>query len=267
MVLLMAHEHETELKEAIDRVVQSPSRKKLIVAGPGAGKTNLFRRLLETDQGDRDAHLVLTFINNLKNDLEEQLSALARVSTLHGYCQHLLYRRPQLRSGLSARFRCLPGLASLIKTDWNYLRGDPAPRFVEAMRGLHESEELDFYLERSNYYDAVDFDDSVFRVLRQLRADHGRVEDYDLVLVDEYQDFNPLEAAVVGLLAEKNRIVITGDDDQALYRQLKGASWELIRSLYRGGDFATFELPFCMRCPEVIVEAVNDVIRTVSPPV
>ena len=38
---------EQELQAATDRILQSDSRKKLIVAGPGTGKTFIFRRLLE----------------------------------------------------------------------------------------------------------------------------------------------------------------------------------------------------------------------------
>ena len=252
---------EHELKKAIDRIVHSDSPKKLIVAGPGTGKTTLFRKLLESMSGNRKTRLVLTFINNLKADLEEDLADLARVFTLHGYCQSLLRRQENLRTGLTADFRCLPGMASLIKTDWTYLHGGTAPSFVEQMRNLKDGEELDFYLERSNFYDAVDFDDSVFRVYKQLNAQDGSVESYDLVLIDEYQDFNKMEAALIDLLATESPIVIAGDDDQALYSQLRGSSWEFIRSLYHGDEYEFFELPFCMRCPEVIVEAVNDVVK------
>jgi superfamily I DNA/RNA helicase len=80
------------------------------------------------------------------------------------------------------------------------------------------------------------------------------------VLIDEFQDFNQMEASVIDLLAEKNSIVIAGDDDQALYSALRSASWDHIRAHYTGGEYEIFELPFCMRCPEVIVGAVNDVI-------
>lgn len=69
-----------------------------------------------------------------------------------------------------------------------------------------------------------------------------------------------MEASVIDLLAERNRIVIAGDDDQALYSQLRGASWDHIRAHYEAGHYEIFQLPFCMRCPEVIVGAVNDVI-------
>ena len=256
----MPDEAEIELRAAIEKVLQSTSRKKLIVAGPGTGKTTLFRLLLESAQGTRENRLVLTFINNLKEDLESSLSDLSKVFTLHGYCQSLLYRYPDLRSGLSSSFRCIPGLASLIKADWKYLRGSEAPQFVEAMRNLAEGAEFDFYITRGNYYDAVDFDDSVFRIYTRLKASPEMVGKYELVLIDEYQDFNRMEATLIDIIAERNPIVIAGDDDQALYSQLRDSSWEFIRSLYRGDEFERFDLPFCMRCPKVIVDAVNDVI-------
>ena len=87
------------------------------------------------------------------------------------------------------------------------------------------------------------------------------VPKYTLILVDEFQDFNRMEASVIDLLAEKSPIVIAGDDDQALYSALRSASWEHIRAHYKSGHFEIFELPFCMRCSEVIVGAVNDIIK------
>jgi superfamily I DNA/RNA helicase len=86
------------------------------------------------------------------------------------------------------------------------------------------------------------------------------VPEYTLVLIDEFQDFNKMEASVIDLLAERNSIVIAGDDDQALYSQLRNASWDHIRAHHVNGHYEIFELPFCMRCPEFIVGAVNDVI-------
>jgi superfamily I DNA/RNA helicase len=257
----MAEDVGKELKEAVDRVLASKARKKLVVAGPGAGKTTLFRKLLDSAEGTADQRLVLTFINNLKADLEGSLGDAARVFTLHGYCQHLLHGNDRLRNGLSKDFRCYPGLAALIKKDWSWLQESKAPEFVSLMRDLTlTTEDESFYFDRANYYDAVDFDDSVYRTRRRLVADASLIPGYELVLIDEFQDFNKMEAAVIDLLAEKSPIVVAGDDDQALYSQLRGASWDHIRARYASGNYEIFELPFCMRCPEVIVEAVNDVI-------
>jgi superfamily I DNA/RNA helicase len=252
---------ELELKAAVQRVLVSDSRKKLVVAGPGTGKTAVFRQLLEAAEGDQETRLVLTFINNLKNDLERSLGDVTGVFTLHGYCQYLLHRDANLRRGLTEGFRCYPGLVSLIKRDWTWLEGSAAPTFVELMRHLKCTGDHDaFFLKRANYYDAVDFDDSVHRAYQQLAANPKLIPKYTLVLIDEFQDFNRMEAGIIELLADSNAIVITGDDDQALYSQLRGASWDHIRACYASGDYEIFELPFCMRCPEVIVGAVSDII-------
>ena len=43
---------EAELNASIERVLSSSSRKKLVVAGPGTGKTTLFRQMLELANGE-----------------------------------------------------------------------------------------------------------------------------------------------------------------------------------------------------------------------
>jgi hypothetical protein len=250
---------EAKLKAAIDLILLSRSRKKLVIAGPGTGKTSLFKRILEAADGGLNRRLVLTFNHNLREDLETELDGLAGVFTLHSYCLGLLYRHPKLRGRLSSDFRCCPGLASLVKDDWRFIKNSEAPQFVREMRDLSKENHIPFYLERGAYYDAVDFDDAVYRVYERLACGSVVSEQYDLVLVDEYQDFNGLEAAFIEILGRRSPLVVVGDDDQALYSQLRGSSWDYIRSLYGSSEYEKFELPFCMRCPKVVVEAVGDV--------
>ena len=126
----------TQLKAAIDRVLNSPSRKKLVVAGPGTGKTALFRKMLKLASGEPNRRLVLTFINNLRDDLEKELSGLAEVSTIHSYCLGLLRPDTAHRARLSSSFRCCPGLRSLIKEDWQHIEKCETPHFVREMRNL-----------------------------------------------------------------------------------------------------------------------------------
>lgn len=252
---------EAELQRAIQRVLDSRSPKKLVVAGPGTGKTTLFKALLQGTRGEPDSRLVLTFINNLRNDLESALSEYARTYTLHAYCLGLLHREPRLRGGLSPGFMCVPGLAHLIALDWQYIMKSAAPKFLGQMRNLDKAGEVEFYLGRGNYYDAVDFDDCVFRAYTQVAAGKAVLGSYEIVLIDEYQDFNRLEAGLIDLLARTSPILIAGDDDQALYAQLRDSSWDYIRALHGSGEYEVFELPFCLRCPKVIVDAVNDLIR------
>jgi len=251
---------EAELKAAIQAVLDSPSAKKLVIAGPGTNKTTLFKQLLEQSQGGHDERIVLTFINNLKNDLEDDLGQMAQVYTLHSFCLGLLHRRAALREPLSVDFVCFPGLAGLIADDYEIIRGEKAPRFVGKMRALVDDDDTQYYLDRGAFYDAVDFDDTVYRAYTGLKAARAAVDSFRLVLIDEYQDFNALEAGVIGVLAEASPIVIAGDDDQALYSRLRDASWDHIRLLNDEGDYEVHKLPFCMRCPMVVVDAVNDII-------
>lgn len=252
---------EAEFRAAIEAVLSSPSPKKLVIAGPGTGKTALFKELLKVAPGEANHRIVLTFINNLKEDLEEDLVGLAQIFTLHSYCLGLLHRYPALRGSLSRDFRCCPGLATLIAEDWELITQSDAPQFVGQMRSLSEENQISFYLARGEYYDAVDFDDTVYRAYEGLSLGRATPESYDLVLIDEYQDFNALEAGVIDALAERSSILIAGDDDQALYSQLRDASWDHIRLLSRAGEYEVFKLPFCLRCPKVVVDAVNDVLN------
>jgi superfamily I DNA/RNA helicase len=224
----MTESVEDQFKAAVDAVIHSAAVKKIVVAGPGAGKTWLFRKLLETCPGDPDERLILTFINNLKNDLERDLGDLAQVYTFHGYCRRLLHQNASLRAGLTEHFHYFPSLASLIKEDWELAKKRKAPHFVGMMRELTEGESVSFYVSRSDYYNAVAFDDSVFRVLKGFQAYPRSIEHYHLLLVDEYQDFNRLESSLIDCLAKENPTVIAGDDDQALYSQLKSSRPEFI---------------------------------------
>jgi superfamily I DNA/RNA helicase len=252
---------EEELKAATDKILESTARRKLIIAGPGAGKTWTFKQLLERAPGTAETRLVLTFINSLRSDLAKDLADLAIVRTFHSYCFGVLKRNPNLRPGLRDDFVCQPHLASIIKDDWRYYHGtDDAPAFVDAMRRLDASVDKTFFLTRSAYYNAVEFDDAVYRVHQAWQEDVDSIPVWDLILIDEFQDFNPLEAGVIEALAGMSPIAIAGDDDQALYGQLRRATWDYIRALHHRGDYEVFELPFCMRCTEVIVNAVNDVL-------
>jgi superfamily I DNA/RNA helicase len=92
------------------------------------------------------------------------------------------------------------------------------------------------------------------------------VPTYDYVLVDEFQDFNKLEISLIDLLSEKSPVLITGDDDQALYEDLKSASAKHLRERFSDDckDYESFTLPHCRRCTRVIVEAVNDIVSNAS---
>ena len=80
---------------------------------------------------------------------------------------------------------------------------------------------------------------------------------YNHILVDEFQDVNPLDLALVKAIAERNRATITiaGDDDQAIF-EWRGATPEYILdpAKYFGSPFNTHILGVNYRSPGNIVE-------------
>jgi superfamily I DNA/RNA helicase len=247
---------EAERQAALDVILDSTASKKLIVAGPGTGKTYTFKAALERAGGG----VALTFIRALVRDLRVELAETAEiVNTFHGFAKHLLHSHPY---GVTASFWYCPGLPIIVARDLTLLRlGAVGASDVEsAFQRLDDAEGLITASVRlGDYYNAVGHNDVVYRVLRRLEESPDDIPEYPLVVVDEYQDFNPLETSLIRRLEERSPVLIAGDDDQALYYR-KHASPEFIRELAREADYAKFELPYCSRCTAVIVEAVNNVV-------
>ncbi len=243
-----------------ETIIASNASKKLIVAGPGTGKTHTFKELLKSM--DSNNSLVITFIRTLVEDLDRSLKGLARVSTFHGYCKNLLLSNPAegLRSGVDY----YPAVLLLISADMACLG---TPKTVEAIERhfyqLKEDEDvIGLALKIGNYYNAVGHVDAVYRVLAEIRSGRQKPEVFQQVVVDEYQDFNRLEVEFIAHLATVNRVLIAGDDDQAVY-SFRQASAAFLRSLQLDKDteFESFELPYCSRCPEAVIKATRVVIH------
>lgn len=78
------------------------------------------------------------------------------------------------------------------------------------------------YEDRLNNSNALDFDDLLIKTVRLLRKNADVREKYNnkfkYILVDEYQDTNPLQFALIGYLTEKQQnICVVGDDSQSIY--------------------------------------------------
>ena len=83
---------------------------------------------------------------------------------------------------------------------------------------------------------------------------------YDHVLVDEYQDLNKAEQAVVDLLTGDATLCIVGDDDQSLY-SFKHAHPAGIRTFAQSHKGVTdHQLLECHRCPTDVVVVANTLI-------
>lgn len=203
---------------------------------------------------------MLTFINNLVKDLEEKLGSIAEVKTFHRFCRRMLHTL--VPRGLSLRFDYYPPLTEILATDTSAILAGKVTKWdVEAVLHTRDSENdiLVTAVQCGDYYDAVGHTDGVYRMVRYFDEHPEDIPVYAQIVVDEYQDFSALEVRLIEQLAEGSPALVVGDDDQALYG-FKHASPEHLRRLATEGKYTRFELPYCTRCPAVLVDAVGDVV-------
>lgn len=116
------------------------------------------------------------------------------------------------------------------------------------------------YKDRKRRLNVVDFDDLLSLWLRLLRepahkdiADRLRSQ-YDHVLVDEYQDINALQGALVDEMARDHRsLTCVGDDAQSIY-SFRGADFKQIfrfQQRHKGAELMRLTINY-RSCPEVL---------------
>jgi superfamily I DNA/RNA helicase len=233
-------------------ILESKAPKKLIVAGAGTGKTFTFSEILKLNP--EGANIAMTFIRLLRNDMAGSLGAYAEVRTFHEFCKKILHEN-------KGGFFLYPKLTAIIKEDSQHLNLD-CGNFDDKFQQLDESgNEISFYLKRGDYYNTVAFNDSVYRMWRELQRDPKILSDFDQILIDEFQDFNPLEVAFIDELEKRGNILIVGDDDQAVYSSRFSTPY-FLRKKFESGNYERFELPFCSRCTEPIVETTNAILKS-----
>ena len=230
---------ERGLNDEQRRAVESPARALAVVAGPGTGKTftlvERIVRLLET--GARPSHVTaVTFTNQAARELRERLESRLgarkakqlHIGTFHALCLRLLDDRPLL--GEESALEVLYGLPEL---------GKRAPRAalraISAVKngmscadaGVDEAL-VNAYQARLRELGARDLDDLLLDALAAAAPADGR---FDHLLVDEFQDINAVQRALVRhWSATGESLFVIGDPDQSIYG-FRGADANCFESL------------------------------------
>ncbi|MFQ5843774.1 MAG: ATP-dependent helicase, partial [Planctomycetota bacterium] len=221
----------------------------LVVAGAGSGKTRVITR--------RVAHLVrqgvaphrvvaLTFTNKAAQEMRQRVQVLVaapqlRVCTFHSFAARML-RRWADRLGYTGQYSIFDtedqrrlikelladlgideirpaDVARALTRTKNGLGREPGP----AWRAERITKVMNAYQERLRSANAMDFDDLLQNTL-ELLAGHEEVrarlhERLHWILVDEYQDTNSVQYAILTHLISGDRnVCATGDPDQSIYR-------------------------------------------------
>ncbi len=122
------------------------------------------------------------------------------------------------------------------------------------------------YEDRKKKNNLMDFDDLLSNLLKLLR-DHENVraalgQQFRYILVDEYQDTNHLQAAIVELLSKvHNNLLVVGDDAQSIY-SFRGADISNILDFPKKFAGAkTFMLETNYRSTQPVLDVANEIIK------
>jgi len=290
------------LNPAQREAVQATQGPLLIVAGPGSGKTRVIVHrvayLVEHEGVAPRQIMAVTFTNKAAREMRERVGALLgaqafglTVGTFHRTCAEIL-RRDGEWVGVDPHFSIYDDgdqvalIRSLLRDDGIDEKRVP-PRAVLSQISRAKAELIDplAYARRAEgrwpemiagYYRryqellernrALDFDDLLVRVVDLFRDVPDVLaayqERYRYLLVDEFQDTNVAQYAIVRLLGARHRnVCAVGDVDQAIY------SWRAAdpRNVYQfERDFPELKIVLLeqnYRSTPAILEVADAVIR------
>jgi DNA helicase II / ATP-dependent DNA helicase PcrA len=227
----------------------------LILAGPGSGKTRVVtHRIANMLQHGIPAYQIaaLTFTNKAADEMRMRVQALAPgqpvwMGTFHRFCARLL-RRYAPMIGLSENYsiydmtdskQALKRAIEAAKVSTSHTSPEQIAASIsraknrlvtpEAMLGqsLRHNEQIaarvyPVYQRQLLTANAVDFDDLLLHIATLLRENAELRAELDArfryILVDEYQDTNLAQYAIVRALSvDYPNLSVTGDPDQSIY--------------------------------------------------
>lgn len=278
-----------QLNEAQRKAVTWGEGPLLLLAGPGSGKTfTVTKRILYLlERGvPPEEILVITFSKDAALSMQRRFRQMAgqffpvNFGTFHSVFYHIL-----LESGGFHSMKLIPDsrkknlmISVLKKYHRNMELSEDALRILSAVslykntadgeRALlavpaewreHFREITAAYTEAVRAEGAVDFDDMLFECRRLLKEDtrvrRGWQKRFRYILVDEFQDCNPVQYEVIRLLALRPyNLFAVGDDDQSIYG-FRGASPDILRRFQEDFQAKQLLLDVNYRCAGEIVRA------------
>lgn len=277
----------------------------LVLAGAGSGKTRVLTTsiayLIEEKNIDPRNIIAITFTNKAANEMKERISNLLNmdvshlwIGTFHSICARIL-RMNIDKIGYDKNFTIYDSSdqKTLVKEIINELglKEDITPR--EALSVISQAKNKSMtpdeflqlntyytkgdsyyeiykkYEEKKFYYNALDFDDLIDKVLYLFSKDIETLkfyqEKFQYVFVDEYQDTNNSQYELIKYFSGfHNNITVVGDADQSIY-SFRGADISNILNFEKDFKYAdVIKLEQNYRSTDKILDTANVLIENNS---
>ncbi len=236
----------------------------MVLAGPGSGKTFVITRrlcyMIREYHISPEKILVITFTRAAASQMEERALNICEdttgvtFGTFHSVYFSILQSALHYTSNdiltEECKLRYLKEASSgILKTDLDRMSADTLLGHISNIKNSDTSPsdydlndalfKKDDFLRIYNEYQILidhdrklDFDDMVLKCrdlfLSEPEVLHVYRKKYNYIMIDEFQDINPLQYEVIRMLAAPhNNLFIVGDDDQSIYA-FRGAAPELM---------------------------------------
>ena len=227
------------------KAVNTTEGRVLVLAGAGSGKTKVIvhriAHLIQNVGAPPESILGLTFTNKAAAEMRERIGKLLTpavakkivLSTFHSFCMRIL-RKEIHHLGYTRDFslydeRDTRRLLKQIAHEEELSSIEPV--FEQITHAKSRGNLPDDKVSRTLFerlhgsmraFNAVDFD-SLLSLTVELFEKHPEIlaryqEQFRYVMIDEYQDTNPIQYRIAQLLCEKHHnLCVVGDDDQSIY--------------------------------------------------
>ncbi len=232
---LDTEEEETRLpalSKPQQRAVEQTGRAVAVIAGPGAGKTRTLierlKYLLEVRQIPPEEITAVTFTRKAAEEMRARMAGGSnlRIGTFHAICSHFLQERgfsfvvadQGLQEELAEKAF---GEGKVCKEPAQFLK-----ELSQVKNGLSQGNEQDAplyerYGQLMQEAGAVDYDDLLLEtlgILESLPEEALERKPFSYLLIDEFQDINPLQYRLVKEWGRSGKeLFVIGDPDQSIY--------------------------------------------------
>ena len=252
LALTFTNKAAREMKERIEAVVGSKGNR--VWAGTFH---SIFARILRVEAAKIDFPTAFTIYD--RDDSKSLVSDIVKEMRLDP--------KQYNANGVLAR---ISSAKSNLITPELYAKDDDLMQYDRQNRRPQIFDIYDRYYKRCKQAGAMDFDDLLLQMFRLLQENRENVREkyqriFQYVLVDEFQDTNYLQYAIIKLLTaypgSANNICIVGDDAQSIY-SFRGATIENILKFEQDyPNVSTYKLEQNYRSTDHIVKAANMVIQ------
>src|SRR5215218_342497 len=231
------------------------------------------QRLLHT-QTRNELPLVSTFhslcVRILRQDIEKLNDKYTRRFTIYDQDDSIRLIKQCIRElGYDEKYLAPRATQSAISSAKN--RGEDPTAF--AARAEYQDERravmakvYEMYEARLHGNNALDFDDLLIKAVRLLRDVPEVMEKYNnkfrYILVDEYQDTNSLQFALIRLMTQKSQnICVVGDEDQSIYKWRGADISNILNFEKQFPNTKTIRLEQNYRSTQTILDAAGAVVK------